>query len=68
MLVLSRKVGEEILIDGHISVQVVHCGNGRVRLGITAPRDVEVMRAEIAFDGQRRDRVPNRTMDIEVPA
>ncbi len=51
MLVLSRKLGEEILIDGHIRVRVVQCGNGRVRLGVIAPREVEVLRSEIAFDG-----------------
>ncbi len=52
MLVLTRKCGEEILIDGTVRISVVQCKNGRVRLGIDAPRDVKVVRSEIAFDGE----------------
>lgn len=55
MLVLSRKQGEEILINGNVRIRVVQCSNGRVRLGIEAPRHVEVLRSEIAFDGERNE-------------
>jgi carbon storage regulator len=48
MLVLSRKLGEEIIINGDIVVKVTDIGGGQVRLGITAPRDVPVLRSEIA--------------------
>ena len=47
MLVLSRKVGEEIIVDGNIRITVVAVRGGRIRIGITAPRDVSVDRAEI---------------------
>ncbi len=48
MLVLSRKIGERILIGSGIEVIVANvCGN-RVRIGIVAPRDVPVHRAELA--------------------
>ncbi|MEQ9410102.1 MAG: carbon storage regulator [Fuerstiella sp.] len=50
MLVLTRKCDEEIIIDGRISVRVVDCRGGRVRLGITAPDDVHIVRSEICFD------------------
>lgn len=46
MLVLSRKQGEEILIDGTISVSVLSIEGGRIRLGINAPRSVRVQRQE----------------------
>lgn len=48
MLVLSRKVNEEIIIGDTIRVRLVKVGGGRARLGITAPPDVSVRRAELA--------------------
>jgi carbon storage regulator len=48
MLVLTRKTGQQIVIDGNIRITVTSCGDGRVRLGIEAPRDVRVDRGEIA--------------------
>lgn len=47
MLVLSRRIGEEIIINDTIRVTVVAVKGDRVRLGIEAPRDVTVDRAEI---------------------
>ena len=47
MLVLTRKVGEEILIRDNIRVTIVGIRGDRVRLGITAPRDTVVDRREI---------------------
>ena len=44
MLVLSRKVGEEIAIGENVTVEVVRIGRGNVRLGITAPRRVPIRR------------------------
>ena len=48
MLVLSRKTDESILIDGRIVVTIVQIEGGRVRLGITAPREVAIRRSELA--------------------
>ena len=47
MLVLSRKVGESILISESIRVTVVQSANGRIRLGIDAPPEVKVLREEL---------------------
>lgn len=47
MLVLSRRVGEEIIINDNIRVTVVAVKGDRVRLGIVAPRDVNVDRSEV---------------------
>lgn len=47
MLVLSRKLGEELMI-GDTVVQVVRCGNHGVRLGIKAPDNVRILRRELA--------------------
>ncbi len=47
MLVLSRKVGEAIVIDGGIVIRVVEVQGGRVRLAIDAPRSTRVDREEV---------------------
>ena len=47
MLVLSRKKGERILIGDNISIVVVEVKEGRVKLGIEAPKDTTVHRQEI---------------------
>jgi carbon storage regulator len=47
MLVLSRKSGEEVVINNEITVTIVAVEGGRVRVGITAPRDVSVDRGEV---------------------
>jgi carbon storage regulator len=59
MLVLSRKVGERIVIGEQISVSVVRIGPGTVRIGIEAPADVPVVREELtgATDSVGRDAV-----------
>jgi carbon storage regulator len=48
VLVLSRKLGERILIGDRIVVTVAKLENGQVRLGIEAPREISVFREEIA--------------------
>ncbi|WP_086149042.1 carbon storage regulator CsrA [Cellulosimicrobium sp. KWT-B] len=47
MLVLGRKVGERILVGDDVVVTVVSVGRDGVRVGIDAPREVRVHRAEI---------------------
>jgi len=47
MLVLSRKVGEKILIGDYIAVTVVRIAPGVVRIGVEAPDDMPIVREEI---------------------
>ena len=47
MLVLSRRIGEEIVIDEQIHVVVMEIQGERVRLGICAPASVRVDRQEV---------------------
>jgi carbon storage regulator len=47
MLVLSRKIGESIIIDSCITVTIVAVNGNKVRLGISAPPDITVDREEI---------------------
>ncbi len=48
MLVLTRKLMEKLYIGDAICVTVVRLEGGQVRLGIDAPREVTVLRAELA--------------------
>ena len=52
MLVLTRKLMEKLFIGDDICVTVVRLEGGQVRLGIDAPREVSVVRAELVEDRQ----------------
>ena len=47
MLVLSRKPGEKILIGDNVTVTIVRIGPNTVRIGIEAPRDMNIVREEL---------------------
>ena len=56
MLVLSRKVGEKLVIDGNITVEVVRIQGNRITLGLVAPADVKILRGEL---NQKQLQSPN---------
>ena len=47
MLVLTRRIGESIVIAGNIQITIVSIRGDRVRIGVAAPADVRVDRLEI---------------------
>lgn len=47
MLILTRRVGEKIIIGDNIEVQVVGVRGNQVRLGIHAPQNIKVNRSEV---------------------
>ncbi len=47
MLVLTRKVGEKILIGDDIIVSVIDVNRGNVRIGIEAPKRISILRHEV---------------------
>jgi carbon storage regulator len=56
MLVLSRKVGQRILIGDNIAVTVVRVAQGAVRIGVEAPSDLPIIREEIRGEAENRSR------------
>lgn len=46
VLILRRRIGETIAIGGGIEIEVVEISRTRVKLGVTAPRNVSVVRKE----------------------
>ena len=49
MLILTRKPDETLVIDQHIRVHVMSVNGNQVRIGIEAPKNMEVDREEIFF-------------------
>lgn len=47
MLVLTRRPGESIVIGQNVIITVIEIKGGQVRIGIDAPRDVQVHREEV---------------------
>ncbi len=50
MLVLSRKVNDEIKIGDNITLKVVRVQGGSVRIGIEAPNNIQITRGEISYE------------------
>lgn len=66
MLVLARRVGEEVIIGGNVHITLLEAVRGRVRLGVTAPPAVRVDRSEVAT---RRHRIARRPLPaVGLPA
>jgi carbon storage regulator len=63
MLVVSRKVGERVLIGDAITVTVIKVGSGGVRIGIQAPKEMAVVREELAKQVREAEQ---RTIDDQV--
>jgi carbon storage regulator CsrA len=51
MLVLSRKIGDDILIGDDIKITLISKNQGCIKVGIDAPKDVRILRGEL----ERRD-------------
>lgn len=68
MLVLSRKKNESIVIDGGITITVVEVRGDKVRLGIEAPREIPVMRAELVKDADVAPVAPDNQEDVVLRA
>jgi carbon storage regulator len=58
MLVLTRKVGEEIIIDGEIRVSVLLVRGNRVRIGIQAPPSARIRRQELTSSAKTSNSNP----------
>ena len=57
MLVLSRKKDQSIVIAENITVTVLHCCGSTIRLGITAPDEMKIVRSELISEKKGGDNV-----------
>jgi carbon storage regulator len=65
MLVLTRKPGQSIMIGDGVEVQVLSVAGEKVRLGITAPRDVSIFRNEVYERIESENNAPDASEDDE---
>jgi carbon storage regulator len=56
MLILSRKKDESIMIDEKIEIKVIAIEEGKVKLGISAPKDIEIHRKEVYLEIQKENK------------
>jgi carbon storage regulator len=66
MLVLTRKPNESIMIGDQIEVSVLSVAGDKVRIGIAAPREVQVFRKELYLEIQRENVVTGTSARAEV--
>jgi carbon storage regulator len=52
MLVMRRRAGESILIGEDIEIQIIHIGESRIKIGITAPKSIPVTLKEVKLVAQ----------------
>jgi len=62
MLVLSRQKDESIMIGDNVEITIVDVRGDKVRLGITAPREIPVHRREV-FDAIKREKEQSGTTE-----
>jgi carbon storage regulator len=67
MLILSRKSGESIVIDGRIHVKIVRVEGDVVKLGVQAPADVPVHRQEVYEEIQRSNKQAITSQSAALP-
>lgn len=67
MLVLARKLNQNIVIDGRIIVKVLRLERDTVKLGIQAPASIPVHRQEVYEEIQRSNRAAAQTRRSSVP-
>lgn len=65
MLVLSRRKGETIVIQDHIEITVLEVEGDIVKIGISAPRDIEILRKELVVAVKESNR-ESATQQLDV--
>jgi carbon storage regulator len=63
MLILSRRPGESLTIGDEITITVLDVSGNQIRLGITAPREVRVLREEIYKAMHEENRAAAKVME-----
>jgi carbon storage regulator len=70
MLILQRKAGESLVIGENITVTVVSVDGAKVRLAISAPKDMQILRSELVVatavnrDAAQEEASPNELLQV----
>jgi carbon storage regulator len=66
MIILTRKLGESIIIEDNIKVTVVDINNQQIKLGIDAPKHITINREEVAKKVKEENQLSSNSMIIGV--
>ncbi|WP_352418286.1 carbon storage regulator CsrA [Proteiniborus sp.] len=68
MLILTRKTNESIIINDNIEIVVVGIEDGKVKLGIKAPKEVDIHRKEVyeTIQEENRQAANSKSIDIDL--
>ncbi len=66
MLILTRRLGESIIIEDNIKVTVIDINNQQIKLGIDAPKHITISREEVAKKVKEENQLSSNSMIIGV--
>lgn len=58
MLIISRKIGERVMIGQNIVITVCDVDSNKAKIGINAPKEIRIMRTEL-LEGEQNEACPN---------
>lgn len=64
MLILGRKIDESIIVNENIEIKIIGISDGKVKVGIEAPRDIEILRKEVKEAVVNENKEAMAKMDI----
>lgn len=65
MLVLNRKPGESIILGDNIEIRILDIQDGKIKIGIDAPRDISILRKEV-YDEVRAENQRSIESQIDI--
>lgn len=68
MLILTRKKGETIVIDENIEITILESSDGKVKLGIDAPKNIDIHRKEVylSIQEENKNAKTDRKIDLNI--
>jgi carbon storage regulator len=66
MLVIKRKIGEELKVGNNIFIKIVSIDKNQVKIGIDAPRDVSILRMELVEEITNQNKLANQNTDEDI--
>ncbi len=65
ILVIKRKAGESIIISDNIEIKIIEIEDGRIKIGIEAPKEVSILRKEVLDETRIENKQASETKDID---
>lgn len=68
MLVLKRKAGESIIVADNIEIKIIEVEEGRIKIGIDAPKEVSIIRKEVLEETKSENKTAAQSRNIDKSA